>query len=109
MIGGVVAFIDNDVLVVLDAGQARGNTVRKINSKTGMVGIPQFTHNGAIVRMMIDNTVQIGDRIEIESEIIPAMNGEYIIQQMFFDVASRDQPFYYTLSCISRDYYLGTL
>lgn len=107
--GGIIAFIDNDILVVLDSNKSRGSTARVLNSSTGMVGIPQFTQNGVIVRMMIDNTVQIGSLVRVESEIIPAANGEYIVQKIFFEVASRDQQFFYTLECRSKDYYPGTL
>lgn len=107
--GGVIAFVDNGTLVVIDAGKPRGTNVRKISLSTGMVGIPQITQKGITVRMMIDNTVELGNQIEIESNVIPAANGRYIIQKMLFDVASRDQQFYYTLDCWLPQYFPGTL
>lgn len=108
-IGNIIAFVDNEVLTVVDAGKPNKPGSRVLNAATGMVGIPQTTINGVIVRMMIDNTVQIGNMITLQSTELPAANGDYIISQLFYDVASRDQQFYYTLVCIAPAYYSGTL
>lgn len=105
--GGVVAHVDNGTLVVNNANAARGNTVRLLNQSTGMVGVPQPTATGAIVKMMIDNSIQIGGEVQVESVINPGVNGNYIIRQMDFEIASRDNPFYYTLQCQSKQLYTG--
>lgn len=109
--GDIIAFVDNDVLTVVNAGSGNNNGVRLINAATGMVGIPQFSEKGVIIKMMIDNTVQLGNTIQLESEMLPAANGEYIVQGIYYEVASRDQAFFYTLDCLSVNYSLlaGTL
>lgn len=108
--GGIIAFLNNKVLTVLDAGKANNKGSRLVSVATGMVGIPEFTHAGIIVRMMIDNTVQLGNMITIQSEMLPAANADYIIQKITFDAASRDQQFYYILDClaVSKSVLAGT-
>lgn len=104
--GDVIAFVDNDVLTVVNAGSGNNNGIRLINAANGMVGIPQFSQKGVIIKMMIDNTVQLGNTIRLESEMLPAANGDYVIQGIHYEVASRDQQFFYTLDCLSVNYAL---
>jgi hypothetical protein len=109
--GGIIASVDNGILTVINAGQSINIGTRLINANNGMIGIPQFYENGVIVKMMIDKTVQLGDKVTIESKQLPAANGDYIIIAIIYEVASRDQQFYYTLTCLSigRSPFAGTL
>lgn len=107
--GGVVAYVDDNVLIVTDAGSSRNKGFRTVSAETGMVGIPQFIERGVRVKMMIDNTVQLGDTITIQSKMLPAADGDYVVQAMLFEVASRDQQFFYTLDCRTVNYYPGTV
>lgn len=108
-VGGVDAFVDNNTLVVLDSNKSRTEGPRLINASTGMVGIPQVTDSGVLVRMMVDNSIELGGSVTIESALNPAANGTYKVVQLNFDVATRDQPFFYTLVCSNLAYYQGTL
>lgn len=105
--GGVIAHIDNKTLIVMDATQSRGNTVRLINMTNGMVGVPQPTANGAMVKMMIDNSIQVGGEVQVESIINPGVNGNYIVRQLDFELANRDTPFWYSLQCVSKELFIG--
>ena len=98
--GGIIAFVDNNVLTVRNKGAATNSVPRVISAATGMVGIPTFTMNGITVTMMIDNSVNIGNIITIQSQQLPAANGNYVVQKIVFDLASRDAQFYYTLICV---------
>lgn len=110
-IGDVVASIDDTVLTVVDVGDANNDGSILVNAANGMVGIPQFTENGVLVRIMINNLVKLGNKITLQSEMLPASNGDYIVQGITFDIASRDQQFFYTLDCLalSRTPFAGTL
>lgn len=108
MMGNVRAAVDNDKLLVLDADKAKAGAVRVINMKTGMVGIPSVTQNGVIVRMLVDNSIEIGGEVKIESEINPAANGLFRVDQINFDIANRANPFFYTLICSNRNFGQGT-
>lgn len=106
-VGGIVAFIDNSTLVVIDSNKPRKGDVRKINAQTGMVGIPQVTEYGCIVKMMIDNSISLGGPVEVESKINPAVNGPYRVVGIEFEAANRENPFWYTLACMTPDRYMG--
>lgn len=108
-VGGVVAFIDNRTLVVLDSNKPKAGTRRLISAQTGMVGIPQVTEQGVLVKVMMDNSLQLGGPVQIQSLMNPAANGDYRIVKMSYEVANRDQPFWYSLECQLENYYLGTL
>lgn len=107
-IGGVVAYKDNKSLIVSAPNQARNQEPHLINMATGMVGIPQSTAMGVVVKTLVDNTINIGDEIIVESLMNPSANGNYIIKQIEFEIASRDVPFWYTMNCLKKQYDTGT-
>ena len=106
-IGGTIAFVDNAQLVVIDSDKARKGEMRVISATSGMVGIPQVTVNGVLVRTMVDNSLKLGCEIQVISTVNPVANGNYFIRAIHFDIASRDEPFFYTLECVAPAYYIG--
>lgn len=106
-LGGVVVSVDNETLVVLDKGKYRQSSVRKINSATGMVGIPEVNTYGINCKMMIDNSIKLGGKVEVESKINPAANGEYFVYGINFEVANRENPFWYDLMLYNPLAYSG--
>lgn len=92
---GVQAFQDNNVLVVKDSNTPRAGKSRILSASTGMIGVPNINEYGGSVKMLIDNTVELGGELIIQSEINPAANGKFQIYQLEFDVSSRDTQFYY--------------
>lgn len=105
-VGAITAFIDNTTLVVLNNSQYRSDNAVIISASTGMVGVPQVTDYGVIVKTMVNNEIELGSAVTIESAINPAANGTYRVIQINFDIASRDTPFWYTLSCLKLAYAL---
>lgn len=105
--GNIIAFQDNDKLIVVDAGGSLQSQTRLINSQTGMVGIPEITQKGIRVKMMIDNSIRLFGKVQVESEINPAANGLYQIIQLNFEIANRENPFWYILECLSPAYWIG--
>lgn len=105
--GNVLAFIDNDTLVVMDNTGQRNPAAALVNSSTGMVGVPEVTETGVRVKQLINNQIRVGDAIQIESVINPAANGEYIIFRLLFQITSRDTPFYWIMEARSKQYALG--
>lgn len=94
--GGVVAYIDDDKLIVKDALRPLTNRVRILNKDSGMVGVPKITEKGITVQFLIDPETAIGGALRIESKINPAINGEYVINQLKFDANTHEVPFFYT-------------
>lgn len=111
MIGGILAYIDpkSNTLIVHDSDKSRPGGSILVSADTGMVGIPQVTEVGVLVKVMLAPSYQLGGQIEVVSEINPAANGTYFIYKINFDVANRDAPFWYTLECRTLGYFMGTL
>ncbi len=111
LIGGILAYIDpkSNTLIVHDSDKSRPGGSILVSADTGMVGIPQVTEVGVIVRVMLAPSYQLGGQVEVISEINPAANGTYFIYKINFDVASRDTPFWLTLECRTLGYFMGTL
>lgn len=94
--GGVVAYIDNDKLIVKDSLRPLTNRVRVLNQDSGMVGVPKITEKGISVQFLIDPETTLGGALRIQSKINPAANGDYVINQLKFEVTTHDTPFFYT-------------
>lgn len=98
--GGVDAYVDDTVLVVKNFAAPLRNRVRVLNKNTGLIGVPEFTERGLRVKMLIDATTFLGGAIEVESELNPAVNGTYTTYTLDFEVATRQQPFYFIAEAI---------
>lgn len=96
--GAVNAYIDDASLIVKDYGKPLAGRVRVLNKDSGMVGIPKPTEHGVKVSFLIDNETALGGLLRIDSKLNKALNGDYSITQLSFDVASHDDPFFYTAS-----------
>ena len=106
--GDVIACVDNRKLLVIDANKPKAGGVRIINMSTGMVGVPTVNEAGVNVRMLIDNSIELGGQVRLESQINPAANGDYRVAQINFDIANRHDPFWYSLLCSNLVYLQGT-
>lgn len=96
--GGIYAFQDNDKLIVADQGVPLPNLEKRIVSpSSGMVGIPEIDELGVAVKVMMDGTFSLLQIITIESGLNPAANGDYQVSRLEFEVATRDEPFWYTV------------
>lgn len=97
--GGINAFIDQGILVVKDGFVPIRGTLTEVNEQTGMIGIPGFTEQGLRVRYLLDKDTKIGGRLRLKSEQYPAMDGDYVIFKLGFEITSREVPFYYIAEC----------
>lgn len=71
------AFIDNNVIKVLDTFDALEGYIPLINDESGLLGVPE--HEDALLRVNIifEPRIIIGQIIEIQSRIAPMFNGQY--------------------------------
>lgn len=93
--GLINAYIDDDSLVVKEASLPLINSERELSLENGMVGIPEITEQGIKVKYLLDNISKVGGGLKVTSSIYPAANGEYVIYKLSFEIANRDEPFYY--------------
>jgi hypothetical protein len=94
-LGGLNVYVDDGTLVVKTINEPLNRTFRVLSAETGMVGIPEITEQGVKVKYLLDNTTKLGGGMVINSKIYPAVNGNYVIFKLGFEIASRDTPFYY--------------
>lgn len=94
---GVSAYLDDDILYVKPRGEPLRGRVRVLNKDSGMVGLPEVTERGVRVTCMLDRHLQLGGTVEVQSEINPSLNGQYLIYKLDFDVANRAPQFYHII------------
>ena len=94
---GVDAYLDDSTLVVRRRFDTSSLIQSDININTGLVGIPEFADLGCRCTVLVRKDIRLGEKIRVESEAYPAINGVYIIFRLGFNLANRDTPFYYIL------------
>ena len=94
-LGGINAFVDDNTLIMKNALVPLSGTTRILNADSGLIGIPEFTEQGLKATFLLDNKTRIGGGLQIESQIYPAINGNYVIYKLGFNITSREVPFYY--------------
>lgn len=94
-LGGINAFIDDDTLIMKNALIPLSGVTRILNADTGLIGIPEFNEQGLKATYLLDNKSKIGGGLKIESRIYPAIDGNYVIYKLGFNITSRETPFYY--------------
>lgn len=97
--GGVRAFVDDTRLIVQDFDKAVQGRVKILNMNSGMVGIPKATEKGVEVTYLIDGESVLGGTLRLQSKFNRSLNGDYKIDQLKFDVASHEDPFFYQATC----------
>ena len=102
--GDVRAYIDDETLIVKDYGKPLLNRIKILNIDSGLVGIPKPTEKGADLTWLIDSESLLGGMVRLESKFNKPMNGDYVIDQLKFDIASHDDPFWYTGICSRYGY-----
>lgn len=100
--GGVNAYVDDDRLVVKNYGAPLKGYTHVLSAESGMIGIPEADEFGCKVRIMMDPRIRLGSRIQLRSAINPAMDGNYTVYKLGFNVATRDNAFEWTAYC-TRD------
>lgn len=110
MLADIIVHVDNGTMYVYDNNKNRSDANFLLSQDTGMVGVPQGTENGVLVQALINPGLLIGGGVTINSIINPGVNGSnYNIKQMTFDVANRDDPFFYTMQCVNNFFAQGTV
>lgn len=79
----IIAYEDDGSLCVVDRKNVDiGTQTRLLNKESGLIGVPQPDAIGIKATMLLDPSIKIGQRIKIESSLIPACNGVYTIYEL---------------------------
>lgn len=94
-LGGVIAFEDDGALKVIDADKPQtSDYVRVLDQNSGLIGMPQPDNMGLKIKMLLDPTLKVGDRIELKSQIMPKANGVYWCYALTHSGGLRETNFY---------------
>ena len=106
---GVSAYIPSNstTLVVTDYLAPRKLPTLQVNSSTGLIGVPQVSEVGVTAKVLITSEIQLGSPVQLTSALNPAANGLYVLNNLGFEIASRDIPFYWILNMSYQDSVLG--
>lgn len=85
---GIEWTIENGTLAIWKPGQTRQGEAVVASPGTGMVGYPAFNQAGVIVRMIFNNSLKLGGKITVKSELTPA-NGDWVIYNLGHDIESQ--------------------
>lgn len=99
----VDAYIDDDRLIVKPRFESNISAILDININTGLIGIPEFVGRDVRCTVLLTSEIRLGQRIQLSSLAYPAVDGEYIIYRLTFDLANRDSPFYYIIEAVNPD------
>lgn len=94
-IGNINAFVDDGQLILKDINSSLRGASRLLNLDNGLIGIPEPTEFGVKVKYLLDRQTVLGGGLQLESVMYPALNGNYIIYKLNFEITSRDLPFYW--------------
>lgn len=102
----IVAYIENETLIVDYAVEPLNNDERyinpiEINKNTGMVGLPQLLNAGKIANIttLLNTSIKTGDIIKVESSQIPSANGLYYVIGMTYNGEFRGNNWYSIFHC----------
>lgn len=103
-LAGVVAYEEDGILNVLDKGKSKSGDTLLINKDCGMIGVPRIDPLGIEVKMLLNNTVRIGQKVKLESVMIPSADGVYYIYEIKHEGDLRGVPFYTTIKARRENY-----
>lgn len=96
-IASVRVWQENNKLKVRDIGVPDKVPSLLINSQTGLVEVPQITEIGVRVKMLMRNDITLYTPVILQSKNNALANGNFYVYKSKFEVASRDNPFYWVL------------
>lgn len=98
-LGDIIAFKDEDGLVVLDSKNPNRRITTEVSKETGMIGIPKADNNGIRVDVLLNPHLKLGQTINLKSGLIPSLNGQYWIYGLTHSGSLRDNEYVTTMLC----------
>lgn len=91
--------IENNQINIWSPSVSTGNKKLLISKETGMIGLPQPTETGCSVKILMNTGLKTGDVIELKSDRIKLLNGDYYIIGITHEGETRGTTWYSTLNC----------
>ena len=91
--------IENEQINIWSPSVPNANKKLLISKETGMIGLPQPTETGCSVKILMNTGLKTGDVIELKSDRIDLLNGDYYIIGITHEGETRGNSWYSTLTC----------
>lgn len=91
--------ISNEQINIWSPSVPNGNKKLLISKETGMIGLPQPTETGCQVKILMNTGVVAGDIVELKSDRIDLLNGDYYVIGITHEGETRGTSWYTTLTC----------
>lgn len=91
----VVAWVDDDKVLVRDIGEAVGTDIPKISTFVG--NPPIWTEWGITFTTLFTPQLRLGGAFEVDCVTLPKLNGQYVTTSLAYNLTSRERPFYVTV------------
>jgi hypothetical protein len=75
-----IMYVENQTLNILKKDKPIDGDILLINSTTGLLDVPVRFDNYIEVKMILESSVKLCQKVKLESEIDKSINGEYLIQ-----------------------------
>ena len=106
MMGGITAdpqtvflSVYNNQINIWSPSVQNGNKKLVISKETGMIGIPKATQTGCRVTLLMNTGIKTGDIVEVRSERLSVVNGEYYVIAVTHEGELRGKTWETTLEC----------
>lgn len=91
--------VNNDQINIWSPSVESKNKKLLISKDTGMIGLPQPTETGCKVKILMNTGISTGDVVEVKSERIDVLNGDYYVIGITHEGETRGKSWYSTLTC----------
>lgn len=88
----IVAFIDDDFLVVKDRNKVVNPS--DILVILEFVDTPSWDEYGVAFTTLFDTSIRLAGGVQLQSIMNPSVNGPYVLTMLDYDLSSRDGPFH---------------
>lgn len=91
--------VSNEQINIWSPSVPNSNKKLLISKETGMIGLPQPTETGCKVKILMNTGIKTGDIVELKSERIDLLNGDYYVIGITHEGETRGNSWYSTLTC----------
>lgn len=82
--------IENGVVSIWPNDGARDGLTIALSPQTGMVGYPEFTDIGFLVRSLFNQDIQNGRRLNVHDSVIEKANGDWMVQTVTHELSTME-------------------
>lgn len=90
----IVAFYENGTLIVRDKDKVVSIADKVTVSE--FIGTPMYTEYGMQFKALFDPRITLVSAVKLNSKMNPSLNGDYVLQTVEYELASREANFYVT-------------